>query len=126
MMFIVLLEGPGLLVFKTSSDAVQAIEPPDAEVEIRAAFDADAVPYLVEWLTPNRHTASATLFGSVPAVEFGEYRFVPAGPADADALIALLEEHPDAEPPEAKPELDALLERMRTQRDSSRDVVDVD
>jgi hypothetical protein len=41
------------------------------------------------------------------------YRFVPAGLADPDALKALLEAHSDSNPPEAKAQLDLLLQRLR-------------
>ncbi len=107
----VLLDEPGLFVFESAADAVREIEPPDAESEIRAAFDDAAVPYRVEWVRPNRF---GNLLGVVESIEFGEYCFVPAGPSDPAALIALLEEHPAfAYPPEAEAELKALLERMR-------------
>ena len=110
-MFIVLLDEPGLFVFDTPAHAVREIEPPDAENEVRAAFDDQGVPYRVEWIRPNQHTA---LFGSVGTVQFGEYRFVPAGPADIAALVELLEEHPDsADPPEAGEALRELLKKMR-------------
>lgn len=111
-MFIVLLDEPGLFVFPSAAAAVREIEPPDAESEIRAAFDDAAVPYRVDWVRPNRHRS--VLFGLLRSVDFGEYRFVPAGPADPDALIALLEQHPDyTDPPEAKAELMTLLEKIR-------------
>ena len=107
-MFIVLLDEPGLFVFESPVDAVQEIEPPDAESEIRAAFDDAAVPYRVEWVRPNRRSTLSGL------VEFGEYRFIPAGQSDPAALITLLEQHSDfANPPEAEAELKSLLERMR-------------
>jgi hypothetical protein len=110
-MFIVLLDEPGLFVFHSAADAVQAIEPPDAESEIRAAFDDAAVPYRVDWTRPNQYGKA---LGIVKTVIFGEYRFVPTGPPDPAALISLLEEHPDhTNPPEAKPVLASLLERMR-------------
>lgn len=110
-MFIVLLNEPGLFVFGSATAAVQGIEPPDAESEIRAAFDDAAVPYRVEWIRPNQYKR---LLGSLTAVEFGEYRFVPAGDADPAALIDLLGSClNNAHPPEAKVELQSLLERMR-------------
>ena len=110
-MFIVLLDEPGLFVFRSPADAVQDIEPPDAESVIRAAFDDDAVPYRVDWIRPNQYTR---LLGVVKYVSFGEYRFLPAGPADPDALVALLEAHPDfTDPPEAAPALASLLTKMR-------------
>jgi hypothetical protein len=113
-MFIVLLDEPGLFVFKSAVDAVRAIEPPDAESEIRAAFDDGAVPYRVEWVRPNRQSQ---LLGPVKSVEFGEYRFVAAGQSDPAALIAFLEEHSAfANPPEAEAELKSLLERMLSER----------
>ena len=110
-MFIVLLDEPGLFVFESAAAAVREIEPPDAESEIRAAFDDAAVPYRVEWVRPNRYR---TLLGSLRSVEFGEYRFVPAGHADPAGLIELLENHSDyTDPPQAKVELESLLGKMR-------------
>jgi hypothetical protein len=110
-MFIVLLDEPGLFVFKSAAAAVREIEPPDAESDIRAAFDDGAVPYRVEWVRPNRYR---TVLGALRSVEFGEYRFVPAGRADPAALIELLKNHSDyTHPPQAKVALESLLERMR-------------
>ena len=110
-MFIVLLDEPGLSVYESPEAAANSIEPPDAENEIRAAFDDAAVPYRVEWIQPNRWRR---WFGSVGSVGFGEYRFVPGGPSDFAALRTLLEEHRDyTNPPQAKVELDALLRRWR-------------
>jgi hypothetical protein len=111
-MFIVLLDEPGLFVFRSPADAVRGIEPIDAESEIRAAFDDAAVPYTVEWVRPNRHRK--TLLGLLRSIEPGEYRFMPAGPPQPAALIELLEGHPEhTAPPETKADLDALLSRLR-------------
>jgi len=111
-MLIVLLDEPGLFVFSSPADAVQRIEPIDAESAIRAAFDDAAVPYAVEWVRPNRHRNA--LFGLLESVEPGEYRLVPAGPAQPGALVALLEAHSAyATPPEARADLDSLLARLR-------------
>ena len=111
-MLIVLLDEPGLFVFQSLDEAVREIEPIDAAGEIRAAFDESAVPYKVEWMRPNRR--HRILFGLLQSIEFGEYRFVPADPADTATLIRLLESHPDVDPPEAKADVAALLERLRT------------
>jgi len=111
-MFIVLLDEPGLFVFASPAEAVRAIEPPDAESEVRAAFDDAATPYRVEWIRPNRH--GRKWFGVFGSIKFGEYRFVPAGPADRAALVALLERHADStDPPEAQTKLRTLLGEMR-------------
>jgi len=111
-MFIILLDEPGLFVFPSPADAVRAIEPPDAEAEIRAAFDDAAVPYRVVWTRPNQYSRA---LGIGWTVNFGEYHFVPAGPPDPAALVSLLEEHPNiTNPPEAKAALASLLARMRT------------
>ena|SRR5215216_7999496 len=110
-MLMVSLDELGLFVFESVAAAVQEIGPPDAESEIRAAFDDAAVPYRVEWVRPNQYR---TLLGSLRSVEFGEYRFVPAGHADPAALIDLLDNHLDyTHPPQAKVELESLLEKMR-------------
>jgi hypothetical protein len=110
-MFIVLLDEPGLFVFPSPNDAVSYIEPPDAESEIRAAFDATAVPYRKDWIRPNKHSR---LLGLVRTVSFGEYLFVPAGPPDPAGLVDLPEAHPDfTSPPEAKPAHASLRAKMR-------------
>jgi hypothetical protein len=110
-MFIVLLDEPGLFVFKSAAEAGREIEPPDAESEIRAAFDQDAVPYRVEWIRPNRRSRP---LGVVNTIEFGEYRFAPAGPPDPAALIVLLEKHSAVvNPSESAAELKSLLEKTR-------------
>jgi ribosomal protein L7/L12 len=107
-MFIVLLDEPGLFVYESPDAAARDIEPPDAEQIVRAAFDDQAVPYRVDWIRPNKRRRWFWGFGSVA---FGEYRFVPAGPADQQALAQLLEQHPDANPPEAQAALNALRQR---------------
>lgn len=107
-MLIVLLDEPRLFVFRSPADAVREIEPIDAESEIRAAFDDSAVPYKVEWVRPNRHRK--TLFGLLGSIEHGEYRLVPAAPAQPAALIKLLETYPEhTDPPEARADLESLL-----------------
>lgn len=110
-MLIVLLDEPGLFVFESPADAAREIEPFDAESQIRAAFDDLAVPYIVEWVRPNRYRK--TLFALCKSVEPGEYRFVPAGPAQPAALIDLLKAHAgDTTPPKAKADLASLLARL--------------
>lgn len=110
-MLIVLLDEPGLFVFESPADAARQIEPFDAESQIRAAFDELAAPYTVKWVRPNRDRK--TLFGLCNSVEPGEYRFVPAGPAQPAALIDLLKAHAGATtPPEAKAYLTSLLARL--------------
>jgi len=109
-MFIVLLDEPGLFVYESAEAAAKEIESPDAERTIRAAFDDTGVPYSIQWIRPNRWRKWVGRFGSV---SFGEYRFVPAGPADQPALAQLLEEHPDANPPEARAQFNALRHRLK-------------
>jgi hypothetical protein len=110
-MFIVLLDEPGLFVFDSPETAARQIEPPDAESEVRAAFDDGAIPYRVEWIHPNQRKAITSSIGSI---EFGEYHFVPSGQADRIALIELLERHSDyPDPADRKADLDALLQKMR-------------
>lgn len=111
-MLIVLLDEPGLFVFESPADAAREIEPIDAESEIRAAFDDLAVPYTAEWVRPNRHRK--TLFGLLKSVEPGEYRLVPAGPAQPAAIIDILEAHSDdATPAEVRAYLASILARLR-------------
>jgi hypothetical protein len=110
--FIVLLDEPGLFVYESPAAAADAIEPPDAEKEVRAAFNDDAVPYRVEWIRPNQRRQ--WFGGRSGSVKFGEYQFVPAGPAEPAALIALLEGHSEyTNPPEANVKLESLLKRLR-------------
>jgi hypothetical protein len=108
---IVLLDEPGLFVFPSMADAVRDIEPIDAEREIRAAYDEYGVPYTVEWVRRNRHRKF--LFGLFHSVVPGDYRLVPAGPADPAALLRLLESHPLASPPEAKSNLESVHAKLR-------------
>ena len=104
-MLIVLLDEPGLFVFRNAADAERGIEAPDADSLIRAVYDEDGVPYQVEWLVPKANMLS---------VRSGMYRLVPAGPPDVSALIDLIETHPDyTTPPSAKTELSLLLSRLR-------------
>ena len=111
-MLIVLLDEPGLFVFRSLDDAVRDIEPIDAESEIRAAFDEAGTPYKVEWARPNKRRK--VFFGLFESIEPGEYRLVPAGPADPQTLLELIQSHPGATtPPEAKADLDALLPGLR-------------
>lgn len=111
-MLIVLLDEPGLFVFPTPAAAEVGIEAPDAESEIRAAFDERGVPYRVDWLRPNRRRK--TFFGLFTSITLGEYRFVTAGPPDTAALIRLLEEHPNfTNPASVEADLSALLASLR-------------
>jgi hypothetical protein len=111
-MFIVLLDEPALLVFPSCDEAARSIQPADAESEIRAAFDDEAVPYRVEWIRPNRY--GQTLFGATALIEPGEYRFVPDGPTDPAGLVILLEDQGEfVDPPDARPDVMSLLRAMR-------------
>jgi hypothetical protein len=110
-MLVVLLDEPTLIVFESLEEAVDYIEPIDAEAEIRAAFDEAGVPYRVEWIRPNQHGRPVL---GVKMITQGEYRFVPAGPADRQGLLTLLEAHAEhIDPPAAKPEVVSLLLRLR-------------
>ena len=112
-MLTILLDEPGLFVFDSPADAVNGIEPIDAESEIRAAFDETAIPYKVEWITRNRTSKFA--FGLFTSVDQGEYRLVPAGPANPAALIDLLDAHSEyTSPPNALAGLRILLARLRS------------
>lgn len=63
-------------------------------------------------MRPNRQRKR--LFGFLKSIEPGEYRFIPAGPAEPAVLIDLLESHPDYTTPcEAKADLASLLARLR-------------
>lgn len=111
-MLIVLLDEPGLFVFSSAEAAARAIEPVDAEAEIRAAFDDTAVPYRVEWVKPPHRRI---LFGLLESDEPAEFRLVPAGPPDRPALLALLVAHSSyTDPPEARADILALVETLRS------------
>ena len=111
-MLIILLDDTCLYVYESPFDAQTDIEPPDAENGIiRAAFDEHAVPYRVEWISTNRHRK---ILGVLPSISFGNYRLVPAGPADRAGLIALLENRKCTNPPQADAALTDLLQKMRS------------
>jgi hypothetical protein len=111
-MFILLLDEPCLFVFPSEFDVQCEVEPPDAEDTIRAAFDENAVPYRLEWTTPNRRQR---WFFGLESIRFGHYRLVPAGPPNRAALLALLEQHNECtHPPEAHATLNTLLENLRS------------
>ena len=110
-MLIILLDEPGLFVFQSVAEAVREIEPADAELTMRAAFDDGAVPYRANWRRPNRRRR--WLFG-LASIRQGEYDLVPAGPPDPASLRVLLQDHSAApHPPEAKAQLEALLSKLR-------------
>ena len=109
-MLIVLLDESRLFVYPSPEAASGDIEPPDAETEVRAAFDEHAVPYRVEWIRPNR---TRKWFGLFSTISFGEYRWVVAGPPDPAAFVRLVEEHPTTNPPEAKHQLNSFVSVLR-------------
>jgi hypothetical protein len=107
-MLVVLLDEPGLFVHESHNEAIRDIEPLDVESTVRAAFDEHAVPYVVEWLRPNR---GRRLLGLVSVLMPGQYRFRAAGPPDHHALARLIDQHSEyATPPEAR---EGLLELRR-------------
>lgn len=109
-MLFVLLDEPGVFVFGSAAAAELEIEPIDAELELRAAFDESGIPYAVRWVRPNRRSS---LLG-IGSIEQGEYRLVPSGPPQPAALIALLEEHPNGVAmAEAGLDTAALFARLR-------------
>lgn len=72
-----------LCVYDSPAAAAVAVEGLDAEETFRAVFDENGVPYRIEWLRPNE----AFRFGGV---QNGEYRLVPAGPADRQAMAEMI------------------------------------
>ena len=108
-MLIVLLDEPTLFVYESLEEAAGSIEPPDAEAEVRAAFDERAVPYRVEWIRPNRRGR----FLGIRYVSAGDYRWMPAGPPDREALIRLIQAHPATDPPDAGAQLAELVAKLR-------------
>lgn len=110
-MLIVLLDEPGLFVFRSAEEAAVSIEPIDARAEIRAAFDEAGVPYRADWSASSRRETSGGLF---VADDPGEYQFAATGPADPAGLLALLEAHAGyTDPPEEHAMVLALRERLR-------------
>jgi len=103
---LVLLDEPCWIVFPSVEAASASIEAIDVANELRAAFDEAAVPYAVEWLRPNVQSRLS--------VTNGEYCFVPSGPAEPMALLALLESHPSARTDDG--EAVDLLESTRSLR----------
>lgn len=98
----VLLDEPGLFAFRSTAEAVLHIEPPEAENEIRAAFDTDGVPYRVQW-KPRPKGWRAWL---API----EYEFVPDGAAAPDRFTAVLKGGLEyVTPAEHRPRLTRLL-----------------
>jgi hypothetical protein len=113
-MFIVLLDEPTLFVYESPEAAARDIEPPDARETLRAAFEDRAVPYRVE---PLPRSGWMERLDRLFRVETG-YCFMPAGPANPAALVALLEGYPNyADPSEAKAQLQSLLKRLKPQAD---------
>jgi hypothetical protein len=111
-MLIVLQDEPGLFVFPTVAAAERSIEAYDADSVVRAAFNEEAVPYRVDWLRPPQKRRF--FLGLLNYMDPGEYRFVPAGPPDPDALASLIEKHPDfTNSPQARSELALLLSALR-------------
>ena len=109
-MFIILLDEPTLFVFESEESVRRDIEPPDAEVIVRAIFDEKAIPYQVEWLRPNIHRKWLLGVGSV---QFGEYGLKPCGEANPSALIRLLKEYGDhVDPPSYKDSIARLLKTL--------------
>lgn len=86
-MIVALLDEACLKLFPTLDEAEREIEPLDA-VMVRAIFDDSGVPYAVRWNVPNR---KSWLGGLIP----GEYHFIPAGPQNPRALVALIDEYID-------------------------------
>jgi hypothetical protein len=58
-------------------------------VEIKAAFDSDAIPYQVEWIKPND---SRRMFRRISLSSNGEYRFVVKGESNSPAFIDMIRE----------------------------------
>jgi hypothetical protein len=110
-MFIILMDEPTLFVFDSEEAVKRDIEPPDAESDVRAIFDDEAIPYRVEWVRPN--IRRKWFFGLGP-ITFGEYRLMPCGEADPIELMRLLEEHAErVDPPSRKESVANLLKTLR-------------
>jgi hypothetical protein len=82
---VALLDEACLKLFRTLDEAEQEIEPLDVAI-VRAIFDESGVPYAVRWSVLNRE---GWFGGRIP----GEYHFIPAGPANPKALVALIDEY---------------------------------
>ncbi len=84
---VALLDEACLKLFRTIEEAEREIEPLDADI-VRAIFDDSGVPYVVRWTVRNGK-------GLLGWLTPGEYHFIPAGPADPKALVALIDEYID-------------------------------
>ena len=105
-MFIVLLDEQGLFVYSSAEEAAADIELPDAHREVRAAFDETGMPF-----KPDREVVETRW-----TVEVAQYRWVPAGPAQPAALLALLENFgKNTEPTSAHNPLQNLVLKLRAQ-----------
>ena len=103
---LIALEDDGCLhVYESPEAAAMAIEGLDAETTFRAVFDENAVPYQVQWLTPN---TEHRLLGTIRVVGSGRYALVPAGPADRHAFLALFSSARGPIPSEASSALAVL------------------
>lgn len=121
------MDEPGLFVFASVEEAERVIEYQDAG-EIRAAFDENAIPFQVEWLSIGP-PSQAPLLGtgwteldSGPAVvvdsssEANSYRLTPSGPPDPSGLTALIEAYPsNATPPDRGKDLAALRDWLSSE-----------
>ena len=103
---LIALEDDGCLhVYESPEAAALAIEGLDAEKTFRAVFDENAVPYRIQWLSPN---TKRRVLGSICVVGSGNYALVPAGLPDVDAFTALLSSARGPIPPEASAALAGL------------------
>lgn len=115
-MFLILEDDNCVWVYSSPEEAAAKIEPLDVEETARSIFDADARPYRVEWIRPNRR---GKLFGFLRWVENGQYRFVVAGPADGAGLLAMLRRASGVDPNRER-EVKALELRLQSERSTSK------
>ena len=108
-MFLVLQNDGCVHAYGSPDEAAGAIGALDVERAVWKAYDAEARPYRVEWLEPNRYGKTV---GFLKSEEGGTYRFAIAGPAEPDALAEMLGEARAVLPESARDGVRALAQRL--------------
>ena len=114
-MFLVFAHDTLIHVYNSPDKAVTEIQPADVDV-VKAAYDEQARPYSVLWLSPNRAPAAlpgCLTFGLVRRPP--GYRFVASGEPDPAALVAAIRGAAGVSPPEYTEWVHELERRLARQ-----------